>query len=55
MSKKVYRLGPCDEVAWQDLNLRPSGYVPNELPNCSILNHLITLFYMVLCKLLYLG
>ena len=24
----------------QDLNLRPSGYEPDELPNCSIPRHL---------------
>ncbi len=33
----------------QDLNLRPSGYEPDELPNCSTPRHYkrVTLLFMV--------
>ena len=27
---------PASELRGQDLNLRPSGYEPDELPDCSI-------------------
>src|SRR5690606_2979201 len=31
-----YTTGPLIKLREQDLNLRPSGYEPDELPNCSI-------------------
>jgi hypothetical protein len=30
----------------QDLNLRPSGYEPDELPGCSTPRHLYSAFYL---------
>ena len=39
----------------QDLNLRPSGYEPDELPDCSTPRQLIIYIHILYCPILSLG
>ena len=45
----VYEVYDClyKKLREQDLNLRPSGYEPDELPDCSIPRHFLILYTYV--------